>query len=89
MFFRLPNYWVPNLKETIVYSEILNEYLNVTVTERTLRLIDEKCGFDNYILGVSYIYGNTEKMLLILRIIYDIILISNSLYFYFRHQYRI
>ncbi|XP_035233564.1 39S ribosomal protein L28, mitochondrial-like isoform X1 [Stegodyphus dumicola] len=48
---RFPNYWVPNLKKTVVYSEILNQYMQVTVTERTLRLIDENCGFDHYILS--------------------------------------
>ncbi|KAG8182629.1 hypothetical protein JTE90_009992 [Oedothorax gibbosus] len=47
----LPNYWIPNLKKSVVYSEILNSYLDVTVTERTLKLIDEHKGFDHYILG--------------------------------------
>lgn len=47
---KFPNYWVPNLKQTVLYSEILNKYMQVTVTERTLRLIDENYGFDNYIL---------------------------------------
>ncbi|XP_054715931.1 39S ribosomal protein L28, mitochondrial-like [Uloborus diversus] len=49
---RFPNYWVPNLKKAVVYSEILNEYMHLTVTERTLRLIDQYHGFDNYILSV-------------------------------------
>lgn len=48
---RFPNYWVPKLKYSILYSEILNQYMKVTVTERTLKLIDENCGFDHYILG--------------------------------------
>lgn len=52
-YFRFPNYWVPKLKPTIVYSEILNQYMKVTVTERTLKLIDEHYGFDHYILAVS------------------------------------
>lgn len=54
-FFRLPNFWVPHLKHAVLYSEILNEYMKVTVTERTLKLIDENCGFDHYILGVSFV----------------------------------
>lgn len=53
MSFRRPNYWVPNLKKSVLYSEILNSYMDVTVTERTLKLIDENKGFDHYILGVS------------------------------------
>ncbi|XP_055936272.1 39S ribosomal protein L28, mitochondrial-like [Argiope bruennichi] len=48
---RFPQYWVPKLKKAVVYSEILNQYMEVTVTERTLRLIDQYYGFDHYILG--------------------------------------
>lgn len=48
---RFPNYWVPKLKKAVVYSEILNMYMELTVTERTLRLIDQYYGFDHYILG--------------------------------------
>ncbi|GIY33483.1 hypothetical protein CDAR_474261 [Caerostris darwini] len=48
---KFPNYWIPNLKKTVAYSEILNTYMELTVTERTLRLIDQYCGFDHYILG--------------------------------------
>lgn len=47
---RMPKFWVPELKRSIVYSEILNKYMSVTVTERTLSLIDKHYGFDNYIL---------------------------------------
>lgn len=47
---------MPKLKPTIVYSEILNQYMKVTVTERTLKLIDEHYGFDHYILAVSCFY---------------------------------
>ncbi|XP_042884560.1 39S ribosomal protein L28, mitochondrial-like [Penaeus japonicus] len=48
---RMPRYWVPTLKETSIYSEILDRYMNIVVTERTLSLIDEHYGFDNYILN--------------------------------------
>ncbi|KAK4292141.1 hypothetical protein Pmani_035070 [Petrolisthes manimaculis] len=47
---RLPRYWVPTLKSTVVYSEILDRHMRLTVTERTLTLIDQHYGFDNYIL---------------------------------------
>lgn len=47
---RSPHYWVPTLKSTVLYSEILDRYMTITVTERTLKLVDEHYGFDNYIL---------------------------------------
>ncbi|UYV66722.1 MRPL28 [Cordylochernes scorpioides] len=46
----LPRIWFPWLKNGVVYSEILDKYMEVVVTERTLQLIDENYGFDNYIL---------------------------------------
>lgn len=47
---KIAHWWVPNLICTIVYSEILDKYMRVTVTRRTLKLIDDHYGFDNYIL---------------------------------------
>lgn len=47
---RVPHYWVPSIKMSVVYSEILDRYMRLHVTDRTLKLIDEKYGFDNYIL---------------------------------------
>lgn len=47
----VPDYWVPRLLDHIVYSEILDKYLNVTVTQRTIDLIHEYYGFDEYILS--------------------------------------
>ncbi|XP_022236095.1 39S ribosomal protein L28, mitochondrial-like, partial [Limulus polyphemus] len=47
---KVPHYWIPVLKQAVVYSEILDKYMTVTVTERTLQLIDEHYGFDKYIL---------------------------------------
>ncbi|CCD72839.1 Large ribosomal subunit protein bL28m [Caenorhabditis elegans] len=51
----LPRYWVPKLffpalKNVVLYSEILDKYIKVTVTERAMRLIDEHFGLDYYIL---------------------------------------
>ncbi|XP_037797907.1 39S ribosomal protein L28, mitochondrial-like isoform X2 [Penaeus monodon] len=48
---RMPHYWVPTLKKTVLYSEILDRFMNITVTERTLSLIDQNYGFDSYILN--------------------------------------
>ncbi|XP_064077351.1 large ribosomal subunit protein bL28m-like [Macrobrachium nipponense] len=47
---RTPRFWVPTLQSTVFYSEILDKHINVVVTKRTLRLVDEHYGFDNYIL---------------------------------------
>ncbi|KAL1453607.1 hypothetical protein WDU94_009936 [Cyamophila willieti] len=47
----VPEYWVPRLLDQIVYSEILDKYLNVAVTQRTVDLIHEHFGFDEYLLS--------------------------------------
>uniref|UniRef100_A0A1I7TG26 Large ribosomal subunit protein bL28m n=1 Tax=Caenorhabditis tropicalis TaxID=1561998 RepID=A0A1I7TG26_9PELO len=36
--------------QAVVYSEILDKYIKVTVTERAMRLIDENFGLDYYVL---------------------------------------
>ncbi|XP_063413878.1 large ribosomal subunit protein bL28m-like [Mytilus trossulus] len=45
-----PKIWRPSLIRRIFYSEILDKWYHVVVTPRTLDLIDEANGFDNYIL---------------------------------------
>lgn len=47
---RVPHFWVPVLRRTVVRSEILNVYLSTVVTDRTMALIHDSCGFDHYIL---------------------------------------
>jgi large subunit ribosomal protein L28 len=47
---RVPHFWVPTLKRSVVRSEILNEFFSVTVTDRTIRLIMDHHGFDHYLL---------------------------------------
>jgi len=42
--------WKPQLFERELYSEILDTKFTITVTQRTLDLIDEAYGFDFYIL---------------------------------------
>jgi len=42
--------WKPKLLSRVLYSEILDRWMEITVTVRTLDLIDEAFGFDNYIL---------------------------------------
>lgn len=46
----IPHYWIPTLKRSVVRSEVLNEYLSVVVTDRTIQLIHDHHGFDHYIL---------------------------------------
>lgn len=49
----VPKFWVPELKKTVVYSEILDKYLSITVTQRALSLIDQHYGLDSYLLKVT------------------------------------
>jgi len=43
--------WLPYLTKRILYSEILDRWMAITVTRRTMDLIESSCGFDNYILS--------------------------------------
>lgn len=47
---RVPHFWVPTLKRSVVKSEILNEFFSLTVTDRTIQLILDHHGFDHYLL---------------------------------------
>uniref|UniRef100_A0A8D2DKC0 Large ribosomal subunit protein bL28m n=1 Tax=Sciurus vulgaris TaxID=55149 RepID=A0A8D2DKC0_SCIVU len=47
---RVKKVWKPQLFQRELYSEILDKRFSVTVTMRTLDLIDEAYGFDFYIL---------------------------------------
>lgn len=49
---RVPHYWVPVLRRTVLHSKILNKYFSTVVTERTMDLIHESHGFDHYLLKV-------------------------------------
>jgi large subunit ribosomal protein L28 len=67
------HYWIPVLRRSIVYSEILDKYMAVVVTKRTLNLIDQAYGFDNYILKTPIVdlqsqlaFNLRRKMLLTL-----------------------
>lgn len=50
---RLKKTWKPQLFKRELYSEILEHKFTITVTARTLDLIDAACGFDFYILSMS------------------------------------
>ncbi|XP_026671677.1 39S ribosomal protein L28, mitochondrial isoform X2 [Ceratina calcarata] len=47
---RYPHFWFPTLKKSVVYSEVLDKYMSVVVTNRTIDLINEHYGFDHYLL---------------------------------------
>uniref|UniRef100_A0A1S4GY32 Uncharacterized protein n=1 Tax=Anopheles gambiae TaxID=7165 RepID=A0A1S4GY32_ANOGA len=47
---RVPHFWVPVLRRSVVHSRVLNEYMAVTVTDRTLAQIHDHHGFDHYLL---------------------------------------
>ncbi|XP_061389619.1 large ribosomal subunit protein bL28m [Musca vetustissima] len=47
---RVPHFWVPVLKRSVVHSQVLNEYMSVVVTDRTIEKIHECHGFDHYLL---------------------------------------
>ncbi|KAH9490939.1 39S ribosomal protein L28, mitochondrial [Bulinus truncatus] len=46
----LPRIWRPYLKHRVLYSEILDRWMSIDVTERAMFLIDEAFGLDFYIL---------------------------------------
>lgn len=50
---RVPFFWVPTLKKTVVYSEVLNMYMSTTVTERAVDLINKNYGLDHYLLKTA------------------------------------
>ncbi|KAF6271612.1 mitochondrial ribosomal protein L28 [Rhinolophus ferrumequinum] len=50
---RVKKVWKPQLFQRELYSEILDTKFSVTVTMRTLDLIDEAYGFDFYILKAN------------------------------------
>ncbi|XP_074649924.1 large ribosomal subunit protein bL28m-like [Tubulanus polymorphus] len=47
---RQPRFWRPKLEMRDFYSEILDRWMSIVVTPRTLDLIDDSYGFDFYIL---------------------------------------
>ncbi|XP_018331751.1 39S ribosomal protein L28, mitochondrial [Agrilus planipennis] len=47
---RVPHFWVPTLKRSVVYSEVLDNYMSVIITDKALNIIHEHYGFDHYLL---------------------------------------
>ncbi|KAG7187919.1 hypothetical protein KM043_013883 [Ampulex compressa] len=47
---RHPHFWIPKLRQSVVYSEVLDAYIRTVITKRTVNLIHQHCGFDHYLL---------------------------------------
>ncbi|KAK4016681.1 hypothetical protein OUZ56_031644 [Daphnia magna] len=47
---RVPHFWFPTLQKSVLHSEILDKHMEIVVTPRTLCLVDQHYGFDNFIL---------------------------------------
>ncbi|CAL1534501.1 unnamed protein product [Lymnaea stagnalis] len=45
-----PRLWRPYLQKKVLYSEILDRWMSINITPRTLHLVDESFGLDFYIL---------------------------------------
>ncbi|KAI0237973.1 39S ribosomal protein L28, mitochondrial [Lamellibrachia satsuma] len=50
---RAPKIWMPRIIKRVFYSEILDRWMSINVTQTTLDLVDDAFGFDNYILKTS------------------------------------
>jgi len=47
---RVPHFWVPVLRRSVMHSQMLNEYMSMVVTDRTIEQIHDSQGFDHYLL---------------------------------------
>lgn len=47
---RVPHFWVPTLRRSVVHSQVLNAYISMVVTDRTIDQIHDCHGFDHYLL---------------------------------------
>merc|ERR1711892_60763 len=43
-------YWWPSIYQGVVHSEILSRHIDLVMTKRGARLVDEANGFDSYLL---------------------------------------
>ncbi|XP_076645268.1 mitochondrial ribosomal protein L28 [Halictus rubicundus] len=76
---RVPKFWFPALKKSVVYSEVLDTHMRLVVTNRTIQLIHEHYGFDHYLLKTPACDLKSELALKIKRQIL-LALIDKTLY---------
>lgn len=50
---KFPHFWIPTIRRMVIYSEILNQHMEVMATDRVLQLIHHYKGFDEYIMQVK------------------------------------
>lgn len=50
---KFPHFWIPTIKRMVIYSEILNQHMEVLATERVLQLTHNYKGFDEYVMQVK------------------------------------
>lgn len=55
---KTPHFWFPQLKRSVIYSEILNKYMSTLLTRRTIDLILDNHGLDHYLLKVWRLFCN-------------------------------
>uniref|UniRef100_A0A183BJI2 Large ribosomal subunit protein bL28m n=1 Tax=Globodera pallida TaxID=36090 RepID=A0A183BJI2_GLOPA len=56
----IPRLWFPHLNLVPLYSEVLDKFFKVTVTERLLRAVDKHFGLDLYLLETADIDINSR-----------------------------
>lgn len=71
---RMARLWKPHIMRRVLYSEILDQYYDITVTRTALDLIDEAYGLDYYILKTHEVdlksrFGNTLKRQMLLALV--------------------
>ena len=82
--YRIPKFWVPEVKKSVIYSEILNKHMSVLLTDRVVNLIHEHEGFDNYILQVCTAFF--KKIITAYSYKYIFIVITVVMIFHFRQE---
>ncbi|KAF0294745.1 39S ribosomal protein L28, mitochondrial [Amphibalanus amphitrite] len=49
----IPHWWVPSLHRTVLYSEVLDRWMELVVTQRAVQLVHDHHGLDMYLLKVG------------------------------------
>jgi len=65
----VPHLWFPAIKTAVLYSEVLDKHILLKVTERTMRLIDDCCGIDSYLLETPNVDINSRLGISLKRLI--------------------
>ena len=63
----IPHWWVPSLQRTVLYSEVLDRWLELVVTQRAVQLVHDHHGLDMYLLKVGHGKGVVWRIVAIER----------------------